>query len=249
MSNADLTDIAAKIAAIEALANGGATEGEIAAATAAINRLLTRYNITIERARTLAGEADRKKNADTAIGSNRLRTDDGKRFEWEIDLAHTLATAHYCKLLLSGRDFLFIGRKNDAQTAMAIYSRLRDVLAGMATRYVQAYSDFVKENTLTSPKELKGSQSLRAVRLSYLAGAVQEISNRLYDARKADDVEYNGEVTALVVVTDAAITEFLASWKIGAPRQRGSKEHNAAAYKRGREDGKSVSLHRADLTD
>lgn len=214
MSDQDLKTIAAKIAAIEALANGGATDGEIAAATAAINRLLTRYNISIERARAIAGETESARQRAEAVKSNRYSNDAGKRFQWEIDLAEALAQAHYCKLLTQGAAYLFIGKPHNASAAITIFARLRDVLSSMASAHVKAYSDYITANTLFSPKELKGSQSLRAVRLSYLAGAVRTIADRLAEQRRADNAEFNGEVTALVRVEDAAIKEFLADWKI-----------------------------------
>lgn len=248
MTTNDLADIAKKIAAIEALAQGGATAGEVAAATAALSRLLTKYNITIERARAIA---DASAPREAGITSEQYKTGAGKRFAWENDLFVEIARAYYCRPMytLDNRDYQFIGRPNDAQTAMRIFDRVRNVISALATADVTAYADWIKANTLVSPKELKGSQSLRARRLSFCEGAVSEISIRLHEARRADDAEYSGEVTALVVKTDAAIDAFLADWTIGPPPKYNAATRNEAAYAKGREAGKTISLHRADLTD
>lgn len=244
-----LTEIAAKIAAMEAMADPdrGATQSEIENATALIQKLLTKHNLSLEGARRLA--AGKKKADPDEIVIDRTPYHGARKFEWEELLSHNIARGFFCKVLYDKFGYLFIGTKADARIAIQTFNRVRPLIATMATRATEEYANDWRGKGVFDVRQLKGPYSLKSYKLSYLKGAAIGIGKKLAEQRAADEAAYAGQVTALVVVRDAAIDDRIKSkWsKIGKPKQFDAT-HNTEGYERGREDGYTVNIYRGELT-
>jgi len=258
MTHADtrsLEEIARKIAALEAMTQEGsnATQGEIENATALIQRLLTKHNLSLEQARKLSS-ADPKRQTETVIEIQMTPNHSERRFEWEETLAHNIARGFFCKVIYFKLGYYFIGTKTDAMIAIQTFNRLRPMIAQMATRATAAYADEWTAKGVMDTRQLRGSYSLKSFKLSYLNGVVCGIGRKLKDQRLADEMEAiteaTGDVAALVVVRDAAIDETIAKkWpKLGKARASDSL-HNPEAYDQGRVDGYNINLHKGEIAD
>ena len=249
--DARLKEIAAKIAALEAMTDESAntTPGEVENATALIQKLLTKYNLSMESARKLAG-ADPKRQTETPIVIETTMNHGERRFEWEEKLAHNIARGFFCKVLYFKIGYYFVGAHNDAMTAIQTFNRLRPLIALMATRATEVYADDWRGKGVMDTRQLRGEYSLKSYKLSYLNGVVAGIGRKLQEQRHEDETAAAGQVTALVVVRDAAIDNKIAQrWpKLGYARASNST-HNAEAYERGRVDGYNVNLHKGELGD
>jgi len=254
MTHADtrsLEEIARKIAALEAMTQEGsnATQGEIENATALIQRLLTKHNLSLEQARKLSS-ADPKRQTETVIEVQMTPNHGERRFEWEEILAHNIARGFFCKVLYFKLGYYFIGTKTDAMVAIQTFNRLRPMIAQMATRATAAYADEWTAKGVMDTRQLRGPYSLKSFKLSYQNGVVSGIGRKLEEQRREDEVEAAGQVTALVVVRDAAIDETIAKkWpKLGKSRASDSL-HDPEAYDQGRVDGYNINLHKGEIAD
>jgi hypothetical protein len=245
-----LKEIAAKIAALEAMTHKDAntTQGEVENATALIQKLLTKYNLSLARVHKLAG-SDPKRQTETQIEIQITPNHGERRFTWEEHLANAIARGFFCKVLLFKEGYYFIGVHNDAMTAIQTFNRLRPIIVLMSVRAVAHYSDEWTAKGVMDVRQLRGALSLKSYKLSYLTGVVSGIWRKLEEQRYDNATEAT-QVTALVLARDVAIDNAIAHKfpKIGQDRASTSK-HNSDAFVKGREDGYNVNLHKGELQD
>ncbi len=155
---------------------------------------------------------------------------------WRRDLAGAVSEAYFCKVLVSRRRgherMVFVGKPTDIQITIMVYEWLASALD-------QICYDVTKH-------DLGERGNLTRWRNSWLAGAVYEVSRRLYEQseRQASDPT----TQALVSTTQDALQSY-AYEKLGAKRT--SKSYNTTdmhrgAYAEGREAGKTIPLNRPE---
>lgn len=244
-----LKEIAEKIKAMHAMADParGATQGKIDNATALIQRLLTKYNISLETVAQLTSGP--KRNA-TEVVIDFTINHGQRRFEWEETLAHNVARGFYCKVIYYREGYNFIGAAHDARIAIQTFNQLHEIIGVMATTATRAYADDWTAKGVMDTRQLRGAYSLKTFKLSYLSGVVAGIGKKLQDTRRAQDAENAGAVTALVVNRDKLINSKIKDkWPKLGKGTASTQRHNEEAHAQGFADGKAINLHKGKLTD
>jgi hypothetical protein len=227
MATTELDAIIAKIHKLKAMAQGGATQGEIDNATALIQKLMLEHNIEEAHLAIDAGELL------TGYGFSTIRDNVGAA--WRGVLVQGIAHGHQCRIVRdrAAGTFQVFGHRDAVPVVMALYAELSAALEAMAKR---SYDD-------EQPYE-----SARAWCNTYRMGAAHEIYRRFERQLEAAKRASERSFTALVVINDrvdqavAKVYPLLKTIKAAAPR--GSDD----AYYAGRAAGSSMSLgHTAKL--
>jgi hypothetical protein len=227
MATTDLDGIIAKIHKLKAMAEGGATQGEIDNATALIQRLMLEHNIEEAHLAIDAGEPL------TGYGYSTIH--DSVSASWRGILSQGIAAGHQCRVVRdrAAGTFQVFGHRDAVPVVLALYAELSAALEAMAKR---SYDD-------EQPYE-----NARAWCNAYRMGAATEIYRRferqLDEARRASE----RSSTALVTINDRvdqAVSKVYPKLQTVKPRQsRVSRD----AYYSGAADARSMNLeHRAKL--
>ena len=211
------------------------SEGEAAAAAAAIQRLLLKYNLSMEQVDMNEPEADPilKEN----VSGYTYKSIGG---DWEMYLTSVLCRHNFCRCLLYGtiQKLVIVGKRENIETV----KWLRDMLS---ERYVN-FSKAKYKEYLASGEYYKPMSKDRYQR-GYLKGCAAGLDAKLTEEEEKDkkqDVEFGTKVTALVVRNDAAIDNFIANtWgKLGKGRR--SSTRATGAYYEGFEEGKKTEIYK-----
>lgn len=249
-TDARLDEIAQKIAALTAMADpsNGATVGEVENATALIQKLTTKYNLDEEQVARRTRDNKQQQANTNPIVTQFCPNHSDRRFEWSENLAHNIARGFFCKVLYNRIGYYFIGTQTDVRIAIQTFNRLHLVIASMASIATVAYADHWRDMGVMDVRQLKGEHSLKSYKLSYSNGVVSGIGTKLQEQRAQDDAEANKQVTALVVVRDAAIDQAIsAKWPKLSKGRASDARHNDEAYSKGRVDGYNVTIARGEL--
>jgi len=234
MNDLNINKIIEKITKLQALANdSAASESEVEQATLHIQKLLDKYNLTLEQVKPVTK---------TDVEFTPLKNDKAKLFDWEVGLSQTIANNFYCRVLFQKTSFLFIGASKDVAIVTELFTRIRVILDAMASRRVAEYSNrMYLDYGVEDARQLKGDQSLRTYRASYLNGAVNGLADKLRLQRQTVDQQ----TTALVVKRDELVKQAIND---RFPKltyiKRGQTNHNSEASKIGYSDGKTVNINR-----
>ncbi len=167
------------------------------------------------------------------------------RQKWEAGLGHEIARAFDGRAIISpteeGWYMTFIAAKTDIAIIVDLFDRLRTTIRRMSR-------DYVKANTPDAPWP-----SPITLHNSYRMGMVATIRKRLKtlqentrpDAQHTNQYGLTGQ--DLVVIKNQAVDERV-NTKFGRGLRRESSSKTrvfASAYRQGKEDGDSVSLHRS----
>ncbi len=234
MDNINISKILERIQKLQALANdNGASESEVNQATAHIQRLLDKHNLSLEQIEPV-------KQSDIQFTTEKNAKK--KLMGWEFNLAHTLASNFYCKVLTIGSDIQFIGTKSDIQITINLFRSVRVLFDAMASKRVTEYTRrMFTEFGITDTRHLQGAQSLKTFRLSYLAGAVNGLAQKLREQRATSDQS----ITALVVRRDlVAKTAMHEKYPNIRSVAFGNASFNQDASTQGFIDGKNINLHK-----
>lgn len=239
-TNQNLDSVLKKLRKLQNLYEGAKkinSEGEANAAAAAIQRLLTQYNLSMDEIGT-----DEEKAKDTVFEEKV----DGFTYksiggEWEFRLLYVLCKWNFCKCFQVGstyRRLMIFGKKENIETV----KWLRGMLA---ERFVAFSKNRFKEYKKTMEYAMKPI-SMDKYQRSYLMGCAAGLDAKLKeesDREKAKNAEYGAKVTALVVRNDTAVTEYIENkYKVGRGRARKENFDSARAY--GYKDGKNTELHK-----
>lgn len=239
-TNQNLDSVLKKLRKLQNLYEGAKkinSEGEANAAAAAIQRLLTQYNLSMDEIGT-----DEEKAKDTVFEEKV----DGFTYksiggEWEFRLLYVLCKWNFCKCFQVGntyRRLMIFGKKENIETV----KWLREMLA---ERFVAFSKNRFKEYKKTMEYAMKPI-SMDKYQRSYLMGCAAGLDAKLKeesDREKAKNAEYGAKVTALVVRNDTAVTEYIENkYKVGRGRARKENFDSARAY--GYKDGKNTELHK-----
>lgn len=217
----DLDAILGKIRKLKAMAQGGATQGEIDNATALIQRLMLEHNIEEAHLAIDAGEP--------LTGYGYSSVSDNVGAAWRSILINAIATGHQCQSIRvrSKGTFQVFGHRDAVPVVLALYAELSGALELMAR---QAY------------ERERPWDSARGWCNTYRMGAVHEIYRRFDLQLAAAKAQGARTSTALVVINDrveqAVAKAFPALKTTKARPVRG----NFDAYSSGRAAGRAMPL-------
>lgn len=250
-----------KVKGLAAIANpeSGAFPGEIANASAVMQRLMDKYQTSWEEVVLTQKEvSDHFVGIDSQsiIGSFRV-------WHWALGrvIARITGTKHYRtgafgttlrdkKKKTHGKRMCFFGSESTAQVAADLFDLwvvLIDDMAKAATaEYVRKMTidcaDDMREQGVRQFRHLQGLGTLHPNiwRDSWLEGVIAGINSALYEAEHARDEQTS---TALMVIQEkvlVAYEEFSAGWQ---SVNTSSRSGNLAAYKAGVAKGKTINLN------
>lgn len=239
-TNPNLDNILSKLRKLKALYEGAKeinSEGEANAAAAAIQRLLTQYNLSVDEIGT-----DEQKKEDVVVDEKTSGfTYKSIGGEWEQRLVYVICKWNFCRCFVYGKSYrtlLLVGKKENLETV----KWLREMLS---ERFVSFSKKRFKEYQKTREYASKPI-SMDKYQRSYLMGCAAGLDAKLKeesDRDKAKNIEYGTKVNALVVRNDTAVAQFV-SKKFGKVESRKTRESNDSAREFGFRDGKNTELHK-----
>ena len=223
------------------------SEGEAQAAAAAIQRLLTQYNLTME-------EVGEEVNPD-AICEERISGYNGKTHggDWVQKLTSVLCRHNFCRCYYFGNGnkvLLIVGKKENIEIVKWMRDMLMEKYVKLGTQrykeYIKAHVDdfqYLDEMGIKHEQLSRKNPFLRR----YLLGCASGLEAKLREEENKDrvaDENLGTKVTSLIVRNDAAITEFMSQKykKIGSRTSRGLSYTDAT--RQGYMDGKNTDLYK-----
>lgn len=218
------------------------SEGEAAAAAAAIQRILTEYNLTIDE---VGVESERSEVIQQEESGNVFDSIGG---QWEQKLYSVLCKYNFCRCFIYGASYkrlMLIGTKENLE----MVHWLKEVLA---SKYVELSAKAYKEYKKSAQYACNPIRRHKYQR-SFLIGCASGLDKKLFDERERDkkDEEIGSRVCALVVKHDAALDNYVKrTWGKTGFSHRSSGQWDAArsaGYEAGRNTsvGKPISCTRS----
>lgn len=168
------------------------TVAEGAAAGAAIERLLFKYNLTMAEAEARSG--DKSKDEKIRNFGFDLGVKTGWLMEWRRDLLFVIADFNFCRGLHYARTSgaIILGEERNVQVVKELYIYLNYEIRMLCNKAWKAANQLPRRE--------------RSWREAFYYGAVAEVAHRFWEEREAMKKEYTGS-TALVVQTEKELTE------------------------------------------
>lgn len=237
----NLTEALSKACKLLRLSNNNSNPAEAAAAAAKAQELITRFNLTIDRA-ALDGDQDSAQPLeDVADFEHDPLTKGTKLDRWVQQLALAIATGNNVFVWRKGPHLCLVGRPSDVMTTRYLFSYLSREIERLAAGACVGCGRTYWNN--------------------YRIGAVETIANRLrqqhretVDALKREAANPHALMVidtnlALAVKTkDDARKLAYDLHKLRAGRSYSASNYNHSAREAGRRDGHRVSLTRAGAT-
>jgi hypothetical protein len=217
------------------------SEGEANAAAAAIQRLLTQYNLTMGDVSQEEQERDVVK--ENIMSCYRFKFIGG---DWEFKLMFVICKWNFCKVFRYGKqkdkNMIFFGKEENMETVKWLYNMLCEKFIAFGKNRYKEYQETM--DYLVKPIGL--DTYLRR----YLEGCAAGLDMKFKeesDREKVqnEDKDYGTKVTALVVRTGAEIDTYVAQ-KFGG-YAKGRKQPNAkhdSCFAFGVKDGKNTQIHK-----
>jgi hypothetical protein len=242
VSNTEWEKIQDKLNALKNLAEHPGTAGEAAAATAALQRLLFKHNMSMEDIKVASkGDDDGYTNADYTIGV-KYTTVEGR---WKYQLLRVVAGNNFCRVLHYSHGLKLVnivGEPHNIVATKAMYEYLLGELNRLCRRDMKIAR---AEGHLAEGSDYDAQVAAFEYAFSWRSTAIANIAMRLKEQRREDEQTYTGG-SALVVAKNAqlenAISRLFPDAKTS--QSRGSNYYDAAGARAGREAGKSVGLNR-----
>ena len=204
-NNEKLNAIQAKLRKLQKMYEGAKSinsEGEAAAAAAAIQRILTEYNLTMDE---IGVEPEKNAVIHTEESGFTFRSIGG---QWQQKLYSVLCKYNFCRCFMYGGTYkrlLLVG----TEANLEVVKWMEDVLSRKYVELsVSSWKEFIKteEYARQNPKMSKDRYQR-----NFLLGCCSGLSDKLYAERKQDeeDAEIGSKVNALVLRHNAAIEEYV----------------------------------------
>jgi len=212
-------DVLERLARIRALADRAGTLEEAEAATAALSRLLLRYNLSLADLDVASRPAER-----AGVESRDLRL--ANSAGWRHYLLHALAQCHFCRAIrYPGTDrATLIGHPHNIAAVSDLHAWLAVSLERLALDAWDA-------------ERPHGGAGKRAWLNAFRTGAVDGLWKRLLDERERLRAEEEGRAWALAPLLDAEVDAYLAeafaalnSYRVVTGDARGYRAGRAAGY-------------------
>ncbi|KKM96754.1 hypothetical protein LCGC14_1174910 [marine sediment metagenome] len=196
-------------------------ENEAAVAIATAQALIEKYNLSDEdlrREETTSTTQAKMVNIPVPIGQS----------EWKRYLLNCIASQHFCKTVISGKNLHFLGREVNVYASLMISSWIIPQLENLA---------FFEAHTYTGP------ESKLRYRNSVLWGASTTIYKRLQESR-AERITHSTNLKALIVNLATETTNYTREQYPRLTTHGGSDTPlSGEGYARGRAAGESIDLH------
>lgn len=236
MSTVDLEKIKNRLRKLMNLYEGAKkinSEGEANNAAAAIQRLLTEYNLSVS---DLEQESENDMLEEN-LSWFKYKSIGGK---WEYRLMFVICKWNFCKCFIMGKDkdrrMIIIGKDENVITAKWLHDLLCSRFVEIGKVKYLAY-----KGSFTKPIGL--DTYLR----SYLLGCAAGLDTKFQKesvVEKQENEEFGAKVTALVVRNNAAIDNYLQTkYKFTKGRQSSSPNHTDV-FNTGYTDGKNTQIHK-----
>lgn len=228
-THSDLAPILDKIARLKGLAERPGTPEEAAAATAAISRLMLRYNLS-EMQVDAAGRNDRQgfDNTDYDLGASMM---------WRKNLMSRIARYSFCEAIFDhkGRGVHIVGERHNVQIVTGLFEYLTEAIMRLADEGWDALDSFEKSYN-----------NARGWKHAFRTGAGQTVGERLeeqYRQHKAEAQAEDSQTGALVIVKDKELAEAVRKFY---PRLRNSSSRasfsNGSGLAAGQAAGRQINL-------
>ncbi|HZQ11018.1 MAG TPA: DUF2786 domain-containing protein [Anaerolineae bacterium] len=222
----------------------GATVAEAAIASAKVQELLLKYDLSISEVQ------DRPEDDPFVTEDIFLQTEDGKhkwrKERWWLELGIAVGEAFFCETLVAAHLVSYIGRKSDVEVATYTFNVLARSLRAISKK---ARSEYVKQKWGTDKQPLKtmhGSEHPGVWYDSWFDGAVYEIRKKLREQSKLFTTDAKSNA---LIVLKAEQAEGYARNKY--PRAYRASKHsilednsgfNGEAYRNGKRVGSSIEI-------
>lgn len=217
------------------------SEGEANAAAAAIQRLLTQYNLTMGDVSQEEQEKDVVK--ESVMSCYRFKSIGG---DWEFKLMFVVCKWNFCKVFRYGKtkdkNMIFFGKEENMETVKWLYNMLCE-------RFVKFGKDRYKQYQDTLEYQMKPI-GLDTYLRRYLEGCSKGLDMKFKeeaDREKVqnEDKDYGTKVTALVVRNGAEIDKYVGEKFGGYQKGRAmpSAKHDSC-YAYGVKDGKNTQINK-----
>lgn len=165
--------------------------------------------------------------------------------DWKVRLANNVARSMFCDLVISGPVLRFYGRKADLQVAIYLYKYIEHEFENAARTATREHTEQIREEFGHIASKIVGEDNPRVYRNNWLAGAVNEISNRLYEQKRKFQQE-SSKSNALVVVRGDELLKFKhETWKNLSHRSpNSSSAYNSNARQAGQSFARNMPLHK-----
>lgn len=233
-----LESVLKKLRKLQALYEGAKSinsEGEANNAAAAIQRLLTQYNLTLDE---IQEEEEREGVIEEEVNGFSYKSIGGR---WESYLVFVICKWNFCKSFNIGTSYkriLIFGERENVEMVKWLRSFLSE-------KFVKLSSERFKEFKETEEFKRKPISKDKFQR-SYLMGCVTGLEIKLKeesDREKKENESFGAKLNALVVRNGAAIDTYVAEkYKTGTGRA--SKTNYDSAWESGVTDGKNTSIHK-----
>lgn len=217
------------------------SEGEANAAAAAIQRLLTQYNLTMGD--VSQEEQDRDVVKENIMSCYRFKSIGG---DWEFKLMFVVCKWNFCKVFRYGKtkdkNMIFFGKEENMETVKWLYNMLCERFVSFGKARYKEYQETM--DYLAKPIGL--DTYLRR----YLEGCAKGLDAKFQEEAdrekiQNEDKNYSAKVTALVVRNGAEIDKYVGEKFVGYQKGRAmpsAKRDSCFAY--GFKDGKNTQINK-----
>lgn len=235
----EINEVLKKIKKLQKLYEGAKkinSEGEAAAAAAVIQKLLTKYNLSLEDLN------DEEKQEDGIMEEGQFcYTYKSIGGSWESRLLIVLCKWNFCVAMQKGRSFknmVIFGKKENIEMVKWLRVVLSNCFVELSKKRFEEY-----KKTANYAEHPIGIDTYQR---SYLKGCVDGLNDKLREENKKDkeeDVNFGAKVTALVVRNKTAIDEYIRSkYKVNKAHRSAEKVNGIRMFGYG--DGRNVSINK-----
>lgn len=212
-----------KIQKLKTLAERAGTEGEMYAATTAINRLLLRHNLSMEEWEREVGTPSSVQRRDYLLSNSA---------SWRSRLMHVVARANLCKIVIGWRGRVYVfGTKRNLDAAFDMFKWLEQ---------------WVEVSTGSLATEGMLMTSIRSYRNSYRLGMVTGISQALAESNNEIRMG-DGASAALVPLMEQEVEAEAQRHFPNTKKQAKPRLSDVEAYYKGVQKGRDMSDHTRQL--
>lgn len=220
----ELDAVMDKVARLKTLAERPGTPEEAAAAVSAIQRLMTKYNLTQMQVNAASRNTER--------GFDRFEIDLGAKLQWRQVLLNAICEYGYCKFVFSSansRNGFIVGEQHNVVVAKELYA----YLVAEIYRLADVGWDNIVQWGMSKAKWCH----------SFRVGAAFAVAERIKQDFLADQQRQEASTSALVVVYEDDLNNAMARFfpRMGAGRKRITVA-DAHGYGRGQAAGKKINL-------
>lgn len=196
-------DTLQKLKAFYESAKKNDSEGEVEAAAAQINKLLIKYNLTME-------DIEERKEESKIIKEEVSGMNYAMRGWWEVQLTNVLCRFNLCESFTYGRHYeqiLIVGKKENVELVKWMKETFAKRYVAISKVRYKEYKKKIEEGIIYTDDV----PTLHRYQRSYLMGVCDGLARKLQEIKDENERQYAQQVTALVVNNKSALQQFYQS--------------------------------------